>query len=95
MRPAQLEVRLVASIIELSHDMYAGFAESVVSRIQVILTCLQAVKATQHISSANVHLRKAIQRNAAARKYVLVLLLLASFALLFFDWFYAGKARRK
>jgi len=57
--------------------------------------CAQAVKATQHISSANVQLGKAVQRNAAARKYVLVLLLLASFMLVFFDWFYAGKARRK
>ena len=48
-----------------------------------------------HISGGNVHLQKAIKHNAAARKYVLVLLLVASFALLFFDWFYAGRLPRR
>ena len=52
---------------------------------------VQAVKATANISRGNVHLQNAIQHNAAGRKYVLVLLLLASVLLLFFDWFYAGR----
>lgn len=52
---------------------------------------LQAVKATTNISRGNVHLQSAIQHNAAARKYVLALLLLASSALLFFDWYYTGR----
>ena len=56
---------------------------------------LQAVKASMNISRGNVHLQKAIQHNAAARKYVLVLLLVASFALLFFDWYYAGKLAKR
>lgn len=56
---------------------------------------MQAVKATENISRGNVHLQSAIQHNAAARKYVLALLLLASFALLFFDWYYAGRLPRR
>ena len=52
---------------------------------------LQAVKATANISRGNVHLQKAIQHNAAGRKYVLVLLVLASMLLVFLDWYYAGR----
>ena len=52
----------------------------------------QAVRATVNIDSGNVHLKKAIRHNASARLYVLVLLLVASFGLLFLDWWTTRRA---
>lgn len=49
----------------------------------------EAVAATGNISYANVQLGKAIKTNKSAQKCMLVLLLLASAALLFLDWWYS------
>ena len=46
-----------------------------------------ALEATQHIVQGNVNIRKTIEVNRSTRKYVFVLLLVASLLLLFFDWF--------
>ncbi len=49
-----------------------------------------------NLTRGNTQLRKALRHSQAARKYVLVLLLTASFSLLFLDWFYSGRlAKRK
>ena len=50
---------------------------------------MQAVQATADIASGNVHLTKAIRYNTSTRKIMLVILLLASASLLFWDWFYS------
>ncbi len=55
----------------------------------------QAVQTSVNVTRGNLHLRQAIAYNAAARRYVMVVLLVASFALLFFDWYYSGKKRHK
>lgn len=44
-----------------------------------------------NVTRGNLHLRQALRYNAAARRYVMVLLLVASFGLLFLDWYYSGK----
>ncbi|KAK9819333.1 hypothetical protein WJX74_007336 [Apatococcus lobatus] len=49
----------------------------------------EAVQATADIASGNVHLTKAIRYNTSTRKIMLVILLLASASLLFWDWFYS------
>mmetsp|Transcript_684 Transcript_684/g.1984 ORF Transcript_684/g.1984 Transcript_684/m.1984 type:complete len:306 (+) Transcript_684:212-1129(+) len=51
----------------------------------------KAVEASMHVTKGNIQLRKALRHSQAARKYVLVLLLAASFGLLFLDWFYSGR----
>lgn len=55
--------------------------------------CMQAVQTSLHVTRGNLHLRQALRYNAAARRYVMVLLVCASFGLLFLDWYYSGKAR--
>jgi hypothetical protein len=46
-----------------------------------------ALEATQHIVRGNVSIKKTVEVNRSTRKYVFVLLLVASLLLLFFDWF--------
>jgi hypothetical protein len=43
--------------------------------------------ATHNVERGNVHLSKAIALNTSARMYVVYIMLLASFALLFADWY--------
>jgi hypothetical protein len=52
---------------------------------------VQAVQTSVNVTRGNLHLRQALRYSAAARRYVMVLLLVASFGLLFLDWFYSGK----
>lgn len=54
----------------------------------------QAVQTSLNVTKGNQQLKKALRHNAAARKYIVVLLLLGSCGLLFFDWFYSAKLRR-
>lgn len=46
-----------------------------------------ALEATAHIKMGNVDIKKTIEVNKSTRKYVFVLMLVASLLLLFFDWF--------
>ena len=46
-----------------------------------------AVAATENVTDGNEELRKAIQRNASIRVYILFFLLVMSFTLLFLDWY--------
>ena len=46
-----------------------------------------AVSATENMTDANEELRKAIQRNASVRVYILFFLLVMSFTLIFLDWY--------
>ena len=51
----------------------------------------QAVESSLNVTKGNTQLRKALRHSAAARKYMLLLLLVASFGLLFLDWYYSGR----
>lgn len=51
----------------------------------------QAVQTSMNVAKGNQQLQKALTHSAAARKYVFILLLLASCTLLFFDWFYSAR----
>ena len=46
-----------------------------------------AVAATENVRDGNEELRKAIQRNASIRVYILFFLIVMSFSLLFLDWY--------
>ena len=46
-----------------------------------------AVATTENVKDGNEEIRKAIQRNASVRVYVLFFLLVMSFTLLFLDWY--------
>ena len=46
-----------------------------------------AVSSTENMTNANEELRKAIQRNASLRVYILFFLLVMSFTLIFLDWY--------
>ena len=46
-----------------------------------------AVATTENIKDGNEELRKAIQRNASIRVYILFFLIVMSFSLLFLDWY--------
>jgi len=56
---------------------------------QIEMIYFDAVTASLNMTRGNVHLRKAVDLNRSARKYVLVLMVLAAFVLLFFDRFYS------
>ena len=51
------------------------------------LIASHAVSATENMTDANEELRKAIQRNASLRVYILFFLLVMSFTLIFLDWY--------
>ena len=46
-----------------------------------------AVATTENVRDGNEELRKAIQRNASIRVYILFFLIVMSFSLLFLDWY--------
>lgn len=48
-----------------------------------------AVQASMNMTRGNKHLKKAVDYSRSTRKYILVILIVASFVLLFFDRFYS------
>jgi syntaxin 18 len=50
---------------------------------------VEAVEATGHMGKANVQLDKAVKTNRASQKLMFIVLLVASLALLFLDWYYS------
>ncbi len=48
-----------------------------------------AVEATSQIKRGNEELRKTVRLNRSSQLYIFVLLMTATFLLLFFDWFYS------
>jgi len=48
-----------------------------------------AVQASLNMTTGNKHLKKAVDYSRSTRKYILVMLIVASFVLLFFDRFYS------
>lgn len=46
------------------------------------------VGSTENVKDANVHLKKAIQRNAGLRVWSLFFVIVMTFTLLFLDWYY-------
>lgn len=66
------------------------FSAQVLSQAeQIEFVYASAVEASMNIDHGNKQLRKTIKMNTSTRKYVLAILLLASFGLLFFHWFYS------
>jgi len=64
------------------------FTEKVLQQKDDIdLIASHAVSATENMTDANEELRKAIQRNASLRVYILFFLLVMSFTLIFLDWY--------
>lgn len=64
------------------------FTEKVLQQKDDIdLIANHAVSSTENMTNANEELRKAIQRNASLRVYILFFLLVMSFTLIFLDWY--------
>ena len=79
----QIETKVV-KIAELQEI----FTEKVLQQRDDIDTiAANAVAATENVKDGNEELRRAIQRNASVRVYVLFFLLVMSFTLLFLDWY--------
>lgn len=79
----QIETKVV-KIAELQEI----FTEKVLQQKDDIdLISSNAIATTENIKDGNEELRKAIQRNASIRVYILFFLLVMSFSLLFLDWY--------
>lgn len=64
------------------------FTEKVLQqRDDIDLIASNATATTENVKDGNEELRKAIQRNASIRVYILFFLLVMSFSLLFLDWY--------
>jgi len=79
----QIETKVV-KIAELQEI----FTEKVLQqRDDINNIAANAVATTENVKDGNEEIRKAIQRNASVRVYVLFFLLVMSFTLLFLDWY--------
>jgi syntaxin 18 len=66
------------------------FSSLISSQAQAIETVYDnAVEASFHISTGNQYLEKTIRVNKSTQYYIFVILAVATFCLLFFDWFYS------
>lgn len=64
------------------------FTEKVLEqKADIFNVASNAVASTENLKDGNEELRKAIQRNASIRVYILFFLLVMSFSLLFLDWY--------
>mmetsp|Transcript_16493 Transcript_16493/g.35661 ORF Transcript_16493/g.35661 Transcript_16493/m.35661 type:complete len:314 (-) Transcript_16493:442-1383(-) len=74
-------IREIATLNQLFSTAVLQQAEA----IEAIYTA--AVESSSHIAKGNEHLRATVDINRSTQKYIIVLLLVATFSLLFFDWF--------
>ena len=82
------EVQQIESKVVKIAELQQIFTEKVLQQKDDIdLVAHNAVAATENVQDGNEELRKAIQRNASTRVYVLFFLLVMSFTLLFLDWY--------
>ncbi|GAX82039.1 hypothetical protein CEUSTIGMA_g9467.t1 [Chlamydomonas eustigma] len=66
------------------------FSSLISSQAQAIETVYEnAVEASFHINTGNQYLDKTIRANRSTQYYIFVILGIATFSLLFFDWFYS------
>lgn len=82
------EVRQIESKVVHIAELQELFTEKVLQQdrdIERIATAV--VTATDNMKDANEQIRKAIQRNAGLRVWILFFLLVMSFSLLFLDWY--------
>ena len=82
------EVQQIETKVVKIAELQQIFTEKVLQQKDDIdLIAANAVAATENVTDGNEEIRKAIQRNASTRVYVLFFLLVMSFTLLFLDWY--------
>ena len=79
--------QIQSQVVKIS-ELQEVFTEKVLQQKDDIeLIGANAVAATENVRDGNEELRKAIQRNASIRVYILFFLIVMSFSLLFLDWY--------
>ena len=82
------EVQQIETKVVKIAELQQIFTEKVLQQKDDIdLIASNAVATTENVSDGNEEIRKAIQRNASTRIYVLFFLIVMSFTLLFLDWY--------
>ena len=82
------EVQQIESKVVKIAELQQIFTEKVLQQKDDIdLISSNAVASVENVKDGNEELRKAIQKNASMRIYVLFFLLVMSFTLLFLDWY--------
>lgn len=82
------EVQQIESKVVKIAELQQVFTEKVLQqRDDIDLIHSNAVASTENVNDGNEELRKAIQKNASMRIYILFFLLVMSFTLLFLDWY--------
>ena len=82
------EVQQIETKVVKIAELQQMFTEKVLQQKDDIdLIASNAVATTENVSDGNEEIRKAIQRNASTRIYVLFFLIVMSFTLLFLDWY--------
>lgn len=81
-------VRQIENKVVKISELQEAFTEKVLQQKgDIDLISNNAVATTENLKDANEEIRKAIQRNASIRVYVLFFLIVMSFSLLFLDWY--------
>ncbi len=81
-------VRQIESKVVKIAELQDVFTSKVLQQKDDIdIIAAHAVASTENIKDGNEELRRAIQRNASIRVYILFFLLVMSFSLLFLDWY--------
>lgn len=80
---AEKTVREIATLNQMFSTAILAQSE------QIEQLYMEAVAATGQLEQGNVQLEKAIRTNKSGRKYLFIFLVLATFGLLFLDWFYS------
>ena len=82
------DVQQIESKVVKIAELQQIFTEKVLQQKDDIDTISgNAVATTENVKDGNEELRKAIQRNASIRVYILFFLIVMSFTLLFLDWY--------
>ena len=82
------EVQQIETKVVKIAELQQIFTEKVLQQKgDIDLIASNAVATTENVSDGNEEIRKAIQRNASTRVYVLFFLIVMSFTLLFLDWY--------
>ncbi|KAG2489074.1 hypothetical protein HYH03_012510 [Edaphochlamys debaryana] len=84
-RSAALSVETAVRDVAALNQMFSAAVLSQASTIEEIY--MAAVDATHNLTAGNESLRKTVDVNRSTSRYIVVLLLVATLGLLFFDWF--------